>query len=181
MLYHYNNYTWYNICSTWFIDTRIVTHRVNCIIYCIVCLRLQLCVLCIYVLGMLCYCSYMVSEVLFRWELSKMAMMNLQSCHILLQKTEEWPKWRCYFEQYCVASRLVDKDETHKVSNLLKHYLGEDAEDFLDTTRISGEDKKNKTKLWRILIITSRCEKCHFWVPALIRGTSYLMNPSNNL
>ena len=52
--------------------------------------------------------------------ISKMAMMNLQSCHILLQKSKERPKWRCYFEQYCVASRLVDNDETHKVSDLGK-------------------------------------------------------------
>ena len=44
-----------------------------------------------------------------------------------------------------MASGLVEKDEMHQVSTLL-YCLGEDAEDVLDTTQISGEDKKKYNK-----------------------------------
>ena len=45
-----------------------------------------------------------------------------------------------------MASGLVEKDEIRQVSTLL-YCLGEDAEDVLDTTRISGEDKKKYNKV----------------------------------
>ena len=61
------------------------------------------------------------------------------------KKSEEWPKWKCCFEQYRVASGL-DKDETHQVSTVL-YCLEEDAEDILETTQIFEEDKKKYNKV----------------------------------
>jgi len=58
--------------------------------------------------------------------------------HFFLQ---EWPKWKCWFEQYRQAAGLASESEERQVSTLL-YCLGEDAEDVLDTTRISAEDKK---------------------------------------
>ena len=43
---------------------------------------------------------------------------------------DEWPKWRRWFEQFCVASGLSKEDEEHQVSTLL-YCLGEDADDVL--------------------------------------------------
>ena len=76
-----------------------------------------------------------------------MSTLNLQPPGTFCFKmTEEWPKWKRRFEQYRVASGLVEKDEIRQVSTLL-YCLGEDAEDVLDTTRISGEDKKKYNKV----------------------------------
>ena len=61
-----------------------------------------------------------------------MATMNL---------AEDWLKWIRRFEQYRLASGLAEKGEERQVSTLL-YCLGENAEDVLDTTRISAENKK---------------------------------------
>ena len=71
-----------------------------------------------------------------------MATLNLQPPGPLcFHKAEDWPKWICQFEQYRLASGLSEKAEEHQVSTLL-YCLGENAEDVLDTTRISVENKK---------------------------------------
>ena len=73
---------------------------------------------------------YMVSEVL-----------NLQPpAPLSFSKSEEWPKWKRRFEQYHQASGLVENDERQQVSTLL-YCLGEEAEEILDTTRISPQDR----------------------------------------
>jgi len=71
-----------------------------------------------------------------------MSSMNLQLPNpFCFKKTEEWPKWQHRFEQYRVASGLAGREEEQQVSTLL-YCLGEDAEDILDTTRITVDDKK---------------------------------------
>ena len=56
-------------------------------------------------------------------------------------KVDEWPKWKQRFEQYRLASGLVEKDEQRQVSTLL-YCLGEEAEEVLNATRITEEEKK---------------------------------------
>ena len=71
-----------------------------------------------------------------------MATMNLQPpVPFCFHNTDEWPKWEGWFEQYRQASELADKGDECQVSTLL-HCLGDDAEDILDTTRITSENKK---------------------------------------
>jgi len=48
-------------------------------------------------------------------------------------KSEEWPKWRHRFEQYCEVSGLTKKVELQPVSTLL-YFLEDEAEAVLDTT-----------------------------------------------
>ena len=68
--------------------------------------------------------------------------MNLQPpTPFLFAKSEEWPKWKCRFEQYRHASGLVEKGEQRQVSTLL-YCLGPDVEEVLDTTCISEDNKK---------------------------------------
>ena len=72
--------------------------------------------------------------------------MNLQPpTPFSFGKSEEWPKWKRRFEQYREAFGLAEKGEQRQVSTLL-YCLGEEAEDsaeeVLDTTRISGDDRK---------------------------------------
>ena len=74
-------------------------------------------------------------------------MMNLQLPKLLsFVNSEEWPKWKGWFEQYRQASNLIDKGEECQVSTLL-YCLGEDTEEVLDTTQISAEDKKKCNKV----------------------------------
>ena len=89
----------------------------------------------------------MVSEVGEGDRSVEMATMNLQPLGpFCFKKTEEWPKWKRRFEQYRVASGLGDQSESRQVSTLL-YCLGEDAEDILDTIRITAEDKKKYDKV----------------------------------
>ena len=77
----------------------------------------------------------------------KMTMMNLMPPSTFsFKNTEECPKWKRQFEQYCQAAGLSGESEERQVSTLL-YCLSEDAEDVLDTTRISAEDKKKYTKV----------------------------------
>ncbi len=55
-------------------------------------------------------------------------------------KPEEWSKWKRRFEQYRFASGLADATGARQASTLL-YCLGEGAEDVLDTTGISEEDR----------------------------------------
>ena len=78
---------------------------------------------------------------------STMAAMTLTPpATFCFKKTEEWPKWKRRFEQYRLASGLSVTSEERQVSTLL-YCLGEDAEDVLDTTRITSEDKKKYSKV----------------------------------
>ena len=68
--------------------------------------------------------------------------MNLQlPTSFLFTKVEKWPKWKRRFEQYRLASGLVEKDEQRQVSTLL-YCLGEEAKEVLNITCISEGDKK---------------------------------------
>ena len=76
-----------------------------------------------------------------------MATMNLQPpTQFCFHKTDEWPKWKHRFEQYHQASGLADKGDESQVSTLC-YCLGDDAEEILDTTRITSEDKKKYSKV----------------------------------
>ena len=50
-------------------------------------------------------------------------------------------KWKCWFEQYCEVSELAEKGELCPVSTLL-YCLGEEAEEVLDITCITADDRK---------------------------------------
>ena len=68
--------------------------------------------------------------------------MNLQSpTPFSFAKNDEWLKWKRRFEQHCQAFGLVDKDDQRQVSTFL-YCLEEEAEQVLDTTRISEDDRK---------------------------------------
>lgn len=74
-------------------------------------------------------------------------VMNLQPLTpFSFAKSEDWPKWRGRFEQYCEASGLDEKGEQRQVSTLL-YCLGPDVEKVLDTTCISEDDKKKYEKV----------------------------------
>ena len=74
-----------------------------------------------------------------------MATMNLQPpAPFCFHKTDKWPKWKRRFERQ--ASGLADKGDERQVSTLL-YCLGDDAEEILDTTRITSEDKKKYSKV----------------------------------
>ena len=73
--------------------------------------------------------------------------MNLQPPALFcFQKTDNWTKWKRRFEKYHLALGLAHKVDEQQVSNLL-YCLREDAEDVLDTTRISAENKKKYSKV----------------------------------
>ena len=82
-----------------------------------------------------------------RYILHGVRIMNLQPpTPFLFANSEEWPKWKRRFEQYRQASGLAEKGEERQVSTLL-YFLGEDAEEVLDTTRISTDDRKKYQKV----------------------------------
>ena len=56
-------------------------------------------------------------------------------------KPEEWVKWKVRFQQYRLASGLESKSAECQVSTLL-YCMGEGAEDVLDSTGISQDQKK---------------------------------------
>ena len=105
--------------------------------------------------------------------------MNLQLPNpFCFKKTEEWPKWRCRFEQYCVAFRLAGREEEQQVSTLLC-CLGEDAEDILDTTRIAMDDKNKYDKV--VEAFDNYFKVCKYIIferahSSSTRGTSNRMN-----
>ena len=53
--------------------------------------------------------------------------------------SDEWPKWKCRFEQYRSASGLASEDELRRVSTLL-YCLGEEGDDVLTSTNITDEN-----------------------------------------
>ena len=54
---------------------------------------------------------------------------------------EDWPRWKQHFEQFRVASGLVDEGAKKQVSTLL-YCLGEEAETVLASTNITDEQRK---------------------------------------
>ena len=56
-------------------------------------------------------------------------------------KPDEWPRWKCRFEQFRFASGLSEEDNQRQVSTLL-YCLGEGAEDVLSSTNISVDERK---------------------------------------
>ena len=59
---------------------------------------------------------------------------------------DEWPKWRCRFEQFRVASGLSKEDDVRQVSTLL-YCLGEEADDILTSTNITDENRKRYSEV----------------------------------
>ena len=98
---------------------------------------------------MCCYYYYEYSCELARLIPHGVRVMNLQPpTPFSFVNSEEWPKWKLRFEQYRHASGLVEKDEQRQVSTLL-YCLGEEAEEVLNTTRISDDNRKKYQKIIR--------------------------------
>jgi len=62
------------------------------------------------------------------------------------KNTEKWPRWKRRFEQFRLVSGLTEQGEERRVSTLL-YYLGEEAEQILDTTRIFVDNRKSYKKV----------------------------------
>ena len=56
-------------------------------------------------------------------------------------KPEEWSRWKARFQQYRLAAGLNEKSAALQISTLL-YCMGEEAEDVLDATGISEDEKK---------------------------------------
>ena len=54
---------------------------------------------------------------------------------------EDWPLWKQRFEQFHIASSLLDASAKKQVSTLL-YCLGEEAETVLASTNITDEQRK---------------------------------------
>ena len=55
--------------------------------------------------------------------------------------TDEWPRWRCKFEQFRVTLGLLKEDQEKQVSTLL-YCLGEETDNVLILANISEESRK---------------------------------------
>jgi hypothetical protein len=53
----------------------------------------------------------------------------------------EWPKWIKRFDRFKSASGLEEKDEAHQI-NTLVYLMGEQAEDLLNSFKLSEADGK---------------------------------------
>ena len=62
------------------------------------------------------------------------------------KQPNEWTRWKRRFEQYRVASGLVEKGEACQVCTLL-YCMGKEAGDVLTTTKIEEADKKKYDKV----------------------------------
>ena len=51
-------------------------------------------------------------------------------CEYNFSNSDEWPKWRKCFEQFCIASGMAGESEERPISTLL-YCFGEEAEDIL--------------------------------------------------
>ena len=73
---------------------------------------------------------------------SGMASVRMQPPSSFDFKTpDEWPRWKCRFEQFCLVSGLSAEDDDRQVSTLL-YCMGEDTEDTLTSTNISAANHK---------------------------------------
>ena len=67
---------------------------------------------------------------------------------------DDWPKWKCRFQQYHLASGLSQESEEHQ-GNTLLYCLGEEAEDILASTNCNiGETERNMTAFWQSLTVS---------------------------
>ena len=74
-------------------------------------------------------------------EIELMAQIHFQPPDPLdFKNPEDWPRWKQRFEQFRVASGLVDQDAKKQVSTLL-YCLGEQAETVLASTNITEEQR----------------------------------------
>ena len=65
---------------------------------------------------------------------------------------DHWPKWKRHFQQYHLASGLLQESEERQVNTLL-YCLGEEAEDILASTNV-GETERNMTVFWQSLTVS---------------------------
>ena len=71
---------------------------------------------------------------------------------------DEWPKWKKRFEQYRIASGLAKEDDERQVSTLL-YCLGEEADEVLTSTNITGESRKKFAReIQRIFQSQKKCD-----------------------
>lgn len=54
---------------------------------------------------------------------------------------DEWPKWKCRFQQFSEASRLDTESQSQQVSTVL-YCMGEDAKDILISMNITEDQRK---------------------------------------
>ena len=66
------------------------------------------------------------------------------------KRPDEWPRWKCRFEQYRCASGLDKEAEPRQVSALL-YCMGKSAEDVLTSTGISDGDREKYTSVMNAL------------------------------
>ena len=59
---------------------------------------------------------------------------------------DEWPSWKCHFEQFHLASGLSTKDNLREISALL-YCMGEEAEEILNSTNTSNSDRKKYNRI----------------------------------
>ena len=64
--------------------------------------------------------------------------------HFNFARPEEWPKWICKFERFRDATDLDERSEQKQVSSLM-YAMGEQAEDILQSFRLTEEDRKSYT------------------------------------
>ena len=57
------------------------------------------------------------------------------------QTPDDWPRWRQRFEQFRIASGLVD-DAAAKQVNALLYTLGEEAEGVLTSVSVTAEERR---------------------------------------
>ena len=57
------------------------------------------------------------------------------------KQPDDWPKWKCRFEQYGITSGLANEGEVCQVSTLL-YCMADEARCVLSSTNISEEDRK---------------------------------------
>ena len=70
-----------------------------------------------------------------------MAGMHLQPMQTFdFLQPAQWPKWKQRFEQFRVASGLIDRSEGRQISTLL-YSMGPEAQDVLETTGIDEENR----------------------------------------
>ena len=75
-------------------------------------------------------------------EIELMAQIHFQLPDPLnFHNPEDWPQWKQRFEQFRVASSLVDENAKKKVNTLL-YCLGEQAETVLTSMNITEEQRK---------------------------------------
>ena len=56
---------------------------------------------------------------------------------------EDWPRWKRRFQQFCVASGLVDDRSAEKQVSTLLYCRGEEAQAVLASTNITEEERRS--------------------------------------